>query len=57
MALAVASLIAKGETTIYNAHVTADSFPDFESTLRALNVDVQVCPQPTPSPAHLAAGE
>ena len=57
MALAVASLIAKGETTIYNAHVTADSFPDFESTLRALNVDVQVCPQPTASPAHLAAGE
>ncbi len=41
MALAVASLIAKGETTIYNAHVTADSFPGFESTLRALNVDVQ----------------
>ena len=57
MALAVASLIAKGETTIYNAHVTADSFPDFESTLRALNVDVQVCPQPTASAAHLAAGE
>jgi 3-phosphoshikimate 1-carboxyvinyltransferase len=41
MALAVASLIANGETTIHNAHVTADSFPGFESTLRALNVDVQ----------------
>jgi 3-phosphoshikimate 1-carboxyvinyltransferase len=41
MALAVAGLIADGETTIHNAHVTADSFPGFESTLRALNVDVQ----------------
>ena len=41
MALAVAGLIADGETTIYNAHVTADSFPGFESTLRALEVDVQ----------------
>jgi 3-phosphoshikimate 1-carboxyvinyltransferase len=41
MALAVAGLIADGETTIYNAHVTADSFPGFESTLRALDVDVQ----------------
>ncbi len=41
MALAVAGVIAGGETTIHNAHVTADSFPGFESTLRALNVDVQ----------------
>ena len=41
MALAVAGLIADGETTIYNAHVTADSFPGFESTLRALDVNVQ----------------
>ena len=41
MALAVAGVIADGETTIHNAHVTADSFPGFESTLRALNVDVQ----------------
>lgn len=41
MALAVASLIAKGETTIYNAHVTADSFPGFEATLQALGVNVQ----------------
>lgn len=41
MALAVAGVIAEGETTIHNAHVTADSFPGFESTLRALNVDVQ----------------
>lgn len=41
MALAVAGLIAKGETTIYNAHVTADSFPGFEPTLRALGVEVE----------------
>ena len=41
MALAVAGLIADGETTIHNAHVSADSFPGFESTLRALDVDVQ----------------
>lgn len=40
MALAVAGLIAKGETTIHNAHVTADSFPGFASTLRALDADV-----------------
>lgn len=41
MALAVAGLIADGETTIHNAHVTADSFPGFETTLLALNVEVQ----------------
>ncbi len=41
MALAVAAVIAEGETTIHNAHVTADSFPGFESTLRAINVNVQ----------------
>lgn len=41
MALAVAGVIADGETTVHNAHVTADSFPGFESTLRALKVDVQ----------------
>ncbi|MBI1296018.1 3-phosphoshikimate 1-carboxyvinyltransferase [bacterium] len=41
MALAVAGLIAKGGTTIHNAHVTADSFPGFEATLRALGAVVQ----------------
>ena len=41
MALAVAAVVADGETTIQNAHVTSDSFPGFESTLRALNVNVQ----------------
>ena len=41
MALTVAALIAKGSTTIYNAHVTADSFPGFEATLRALGAVIQ----------------
>lgn len=41
MALAVAGLIAQGETTVQNAHVTDDSFPGFASLLRALEVDVQ----------------
>jgi 3-phosphoshikimate 1-carboxyvinyltransferase len=41
MALAVAGLIAKGHTTIHHAHVTADSFPGFESTLRALGAVVE----------------
>lgn len=41
MALTVAALIAKGSTTIYNAHVTADSFPGFESTLRALGAEIE----------------
>lgn len=41
MALAVAGLIAKGVTTVVNAHVTADSFPGFESTLRVLGARIE----------------
>ncbi len=41
MALAVAGLLANGETTVYNAHVTADSFPGFESTLTVLGADIE----------------
>ncbi len=41
MALAVAGLIAKGVTTVVNAHVTADSFPGFESTLRTLGAHIE----------------
>lgn len=41
MALTVAALIAKGSTTVYNAHVTADSFPGFEGTLRALGAEIE----------------
>ncbi|RME55389.1 MAG: 3-phosphoshikimate 1-carboxyvinyltransferase, partial [Caldilineae bacterium] len=42
MALAVAGLIAKGETIIANAHVTADSFPGFEATLQALGASLEI---------------
>jgi len=36
MSLAIAGLIAEGETTIEGAECIADSFPGFEATLRAL---------------------
>lgn len=42
MALTVAGLIAKGETTVYGAEVTADSFPGFEVTLQALGATLNV---------------
>ncbi len=41
MALAVAGLIARGSTTIERAYVTADSFPGFEATLRALGAEIE----------------
>lgn len=40
LALAVAGLISDGPLTVHDAHVTADSFPGFESTLRALGAQV-----------------
>jgi 3-phosphoshikimate 1-carboxyvinyltransferase len=46
MALAIAGLIAKGGTTIHKAYVTADSFPGFEATLRALGAVVQESTEP-----------
>ncbi|MCP4604087.1 MAG: 3-phosphoshikimate 1-carboxyvinyltransferase [Proteobacteria bacterium] len=36
MLLAVAGLVAEGETIVENAHVTSDSFPGFEETLASL---------------------
>lgn len=42
MALAVAGLVAQGETTIYGSEVTADSFPGFEVTLQALGATLKV---------------
>lgn len=42
MALAVAGLVAQGETTIYESEVTADSFPGFEVTLQALGANLKV---------------
>jgi len=40
MALAVAGLLADGETTIRNARVIADSYPGFVSMLKNLGVEV-----------------
>lgn len=40
MALAVAALIAEGETTIRHAHVIADSYPGFVAMLHSLGVEV-----------------
>jgi 3-phosphoshikimate 1-carboxyvinyltransferase len=42
MALAVAGLVAKGETTVYGSEVTADSFPGFEVGLQALGAKLAV---------------
>ena len=41
MSLAVAGLVAKGETTIHGAACIADSFPGFASVLRSLGADIQ----------------
>ncbi len=41
MALAVAGLLAEGETVIEDAGCIADSFPGFERTLAALGAAVQ----------------
>jgi 3-phosphoshikimate 1-carboxyvinyltransferase len=48
MATAVAALAAHGPSTVYGAEVTADSFPGFETTLRALGADLQI----EGSPSH-----
>jgi 3-phosphoshikimate 1-carboxyvinyltransferase len=42
MATTVAALAAQGQTTVYGADVTADSFPGFETTLQALGVALEV---------------
>ncbi|MCB0122108.1 MAG: 3-phosphoshikimate 1-carboxyvinyltransferase [Caldilineaceae bacterium] len=42
MALTVAGLVAKGDTTVYGSEVTADSFPGFEVTLQALGAKLKV---------------
>jgi 5-enolpyruvylshikimate-3-phosphate synthase len=36
MALAVAGLVAEGETVIHGTECVEDSFPGFEDTLRSL---------------------
>ena len=42
MAMAVAGLIARGQTTVYGAEVTGDSFPGFEATLQALGAELKI---------------
>ena len=41
LAMAVAGLVAKGETTVYGAEVVDDSFPGFVGTVRALGGEVE----------------
>ena len=42
MAMTVAGLVARGTTVVHGAEVTADSFPGFEVTLRALGAELSV---------------
>ncbi|HQY93000.1 3-phosphoshikimate 1-carboxyvinyltransferase [Caldilinea sp.] len=42
MAMAVAGLVARGQTVVHGAQVTGDSFPGFEVTLQALGADLLV---------------
>ena len=42
MATTVAALAGQGQTTVYGAEVTADSFPGFETTLQALGAELEV---------------
>ncbi len=42
MALAVAGLVADGETLVRGAEAIADSFPGFVETMRALGADVRI---------------
>jgi 3-phosphoshikimate 1-carboxyvinyltransferase len=44
MAMAIAGLVARGQTVIHGAEVTGDSFPGFEVTLQALGADLGVEP-------------
>jgi 3-phosphoshikimate 1-carboxyvinyltransferase len=42
MTMTCAGLIAKGNTTVYGAEVTADSFPGFEQTLQVLGANLAI---------------
>ncbi len=42
MLLTVAGLVCEGETTVDDAHVTADSFPGFEECLESLGVPIDL---------------
>jgi 3-phosphoshikimate 1-carboxyvinyltransferase len=52
MATTVAALAAQGQTVVYGAEVTGDSFPGFETTLQALGAEVQVRGERT-APAYV----
>ena len=41
MSLAVAGLVADGETTVTDAHCTADSFPGFAATMKDLGAPIE----------------
>ncbi|MCB8943536.1 MAG: 3-phosphoshikimate 1-carboxyvinyltransferase [Ardenticatenaceae bacterium] len=41
MCLAVAGLVATGETIVHNAHCVADSFPGFVETMQALGANME----------------
>lgn len=47
MAGAVAGLVAQGQTMVYGADVTADSFPGFETTLQALGAELELAGEPS----------
>jgi len=42
MATTVAAMAAQGQTTVYGADVTADSFPGFETTLQAIGAELEI---------------
>ncbi|MBO9369792.1 MAG: 3-phosphoshikimate 1-carboxyvinyltransferase, partial [Chloroflexi bacterium] len=46
MALAVAGLVARGETVVRNADVIHDSFPGFVEVMQALGADIRWQEQP-----------
>jgi 3-phosphoshikimate 1-carboxyvinyltransferase len=41
MSLAIAGLVATGETTVHNAHCIADSFPGFVETMQSLGANME----------------
>jgi 3-phosphoshikimate 1-carboxyvinyltransferase len=41
MSLAIAGLVATGETIVHNAHCIADSFPGFVETMQSLGANME----------------
>ncbi|MBV7332124.1 3-phosphoshikimate 1-carboxyvinyltransferase [Chloroflexi bacterium TSY] len=42
MAMTIAGLVAEGTSTVYEAELTADSFPGYESMLQILGADIEL---------------